>query len=151
MGSWSLQAEAVWPNGQARRVNANGTLLFRPAFAGTDGRKYVLKLTSTPEKLLVNNDAIVHISLVDADDQTLLPDTVNLVNGLPAALEVGCYGAGVTSRLFEPIRHGEYAGTIQLWVGGAWRVWADVPEQAGSVGRFFVGTLDVADAPKPKT
>lgn len=85
-GNWAVQVVADWPDGQRRGARANGPVVVQAAFAGSDGRRYLLRLATAPAEPVAGQPAIVRASFVDAESGAPLPAGVALGDGLPGQI-----------------------------------------------------------------
>lgn len=144
-GTWAVQVVAEWPDGLKRRAVLADALVVQPAFAGTDGRRYRLAVSSEPAQPRLNQPVALSATIVDVERGTPLPAGIALEGGLPDTVEVTLLGPDRGMRLI-PLRSvgwGSYAGEARLWAAGRWRVQArlgPVPDRPASI---TVGTLDV--------
>lgn len=141
--AWSVQAVAEWPDGLRRRVELRDAVFVRPSFAGSDGRMYVLDVTTVPDQPRVNEDAEVRATFVESLSGTPLPANVSLVDGLPERLELGFFGTGSSTRWFERVEHGVFGGQVRLWTSGEWRVWTALPRASGGTDTLLIGSFSV--------
>ena len=111
-----MRVEAEWADGLQRRVELQDAVFVQPSFTGTDGRTYVLQVSSDPSRPRVDEDTRLLAAFVDPDTGSPLPNTVSLVGGLPERMEAACYAQGVTIRVLSPVGHGAYVGTVRLAV-----------------------------------
>jgi hypothetical protein len=138
-GSWSVRAVAEWPDGVRRRATLEDAVVVQRAFAGTDGRRYILEVATNPAPPVVDRPAAVRLAFVDAETRAPLPAGVSIAEDLPRDAEVAFFGAGVNSEDLRRAGHGVYEGEVQLWAPGPWRVWAALrrtgkPDQSHLVG-----------------
>jgi hypothetical protein len=147
-GNWSLQVLATWnrddvPNRQARVENA---VTVQPAFTGTDGRRYIVTVTTNPAQPTVKQPATVRVAFVDAARGTPLPEAVELFGGLPTTMQANFYAngnAGFTLHDLQASGHGIYSGDIIPWASGGWRVDLGVPIGNGVTITVTVGAMRV--------
>lgn len=88
-GSWSLQVLADWgrddvPNRQTLVENA---VTVQAAFTGSDGTRYIMRVTTDPGQPTANQATAIRVAFVDAARGTPLPDGVALFGGLPPTLD----------------------------------------------------------------
>lgn len=145
-GSFTLQVVAEWPDGLRRRALLQDAVLVRPAFAGSDGRRYLLRIASEPMQPVMDQPAQVVIDVVDAKTGLALPDGVNLFGGLPPFMDATFYAdgsGGVMVRRLESVRPGAYAGAVSLFSSGRWRVLVSLGPPVSAT--FALGRLAVAE------
>lgn len=144
-GVWSVEVAAEWPEGLRRRAFLPDALTVQRAFAGTDGRRYVLRVTTDPERPAVRQEANVRAAFVDAETGAPLAFGVTLADGLPEQVRAEFFSqAGFTGRELSAVGHGVYEGTVSLWSAERWRV-AITFRLAGvsELASFVAGTLEV--------
>ncbi|HEX5505265.1 MAG TPA: hypothetical protein VFW96_21790, partial [Thermomicrobiales bacterium] len=148
-GVWNLSVVATWSDGLTRRALRGGAVTVRPAFAATDGRRYVLAIASDPAQPVVNRVATVRAAFVDAATGAPLPAGVTLVDGLPASLDVAYFAernnsqSGVSSSHLAAAGHGVYRGDANLWSAEPWRVEISLTTKDGRLITFTAGVLQV--------
>ncbi|MDQ6674244.1 MAG: lactonase family protein, partial [Chloroflexota bacterium] len=143
-GSFTLQSVAEWPDGLRRRTLIQDALVVQPAFAGSDGRRYALRVTSEPTQPALDQPAQVAIDVVDAETRAALPDGVSVFGGLPAFVDATFYAdrtGGVTIRRLDSVRPGAYAGSVNFFSPGPWRVLVSLGPPVSDT--FAAGTLTV--------
>jgi hypothetical protein len=143
-GTFTLQAIAEWPDGLRRRTLLQDAVVVQPAFAGSDGRRYLLRVSSEPTQPVVDQPARVAIEVVDAETGAALPDGVTLFGGLPPFVDATLYAdrsGGVMVRRLQPVGPGAYAGRVSLFSPGPWRVLVSFGPPVSET--FAVGTLAV--------
>lgn len=141
-GAWDLVVNAERANAPGSRATVQGAITVQPAFTGTDGRRYVLTLTTDPPKPVVNQPAAIRAAFVDARTGAPLPDGVTLQGGLPATLDAAFFGVGMQSVTLRPTGHGVYTGTRALWAAGNWTARAGFTV-GGTRYDIVAGTVDV--------
>ncbi|MHB8647070.1 MAG: hypothetical protein ACYDAR_14870 [Thermomicrobiales bacterium] len=145
-GNWSLRVLADWgsddtPNRQALIENA---VTVQAAFTGSDGNRYIVRLTTDPGQPVAKQAATVRIAFVDTVRGTPLPQGVTLFGGLPPTLDANFFEEGRYLRETLPARgHGVYSGPVTLGVSGSWRVAVDVPAGGGATKTVPVGAVQV--------
>jgi hypothetical protein len=140
-GSWSARVIAEWPDGLRRRAALEDAVVVQPSFAGTDGRRYILQVTTDPTRPVVDQLAAVRAAFVDADTRAPLPAGVTLADAMPDAVEAAFFGDGVTTEDLRPAGHGVYEGNVRVWSSGAWRVWASLHRAGVPSVSLAVGSL----------
>jgi len=149
-GSWSLRVLADWgrddtPNRQALIENA---VTVQAAFTGSDGNRYVARLTTDPGQPVARQAAMLRVAFVDAARGTPLPQGVTLFGGLPPTLNANFFAGGMYLLETLPARgHGIYIGPVTLGVSGSWRVAVDVPVGNGATNSVPVGAVQVLHYP----
>jgi hypothetical protein len=141
-GTFTLQAIAEWPDGLRRRTLLQDAVVVQPAFAGSDGRRYLLRVSSEPTQPVVDQPARVAIEVVDADTGAALPDGVSLLGDLPGFVDATFYadrGGGVMVRRLGSVGPGAYAGSVGLFSPGPWRVLVSLGPPVSDT--LAVGTL----------
>ncbi len=144
-GNLTLLAVAEWPKGLQRRTLVNNAVVVQPVFAGSDGRRYLLRVASQPAHPVLDQPAQVTIDLVDAETRAALPDGITLVGGLPPFVDATFYAdrsGGVTVRRLNAVRDGAYSGSVTLFSAGPWRVLVSLGPPISDT--FALGTLAVA-------
>ncbi|MGI8691076.1 MAG: YncE family protein [Thermomicrobiales bacterium] len=146
-GNWSLQVLADWgrdevPNRQALVENA---VTVQATFTGSDGNRYIMRVTTDPGQLTAKQVATIRVAFVDATRGTPLPQGVMLFGGLPPTLDADFFVAGVMYRLetLPASGHGIYTGAVTLGMPGSWRVEVQVPAGDGATATIPVGTMQV--------
>jgi hypothetical protein len=141
--NWTVRVEAEWADGLRRSVELQDAVFVRPSFTGTDGRSYVLQVSSEPSRPRADEETRLLVAFVELATGSPMPDGVSLVGGLPEDMEVACYAHGVTTRVLASVGHGTYGGTVRLWSPGTWQVWVSMPLADGTSASFETGSLDV--------
>jgi hypothetical protein len=123
-------------------VPPSGPLTVQPAFKGMDNHRYILKLSADPAQPVVNQEATLRATFVDADTGAPLPENVSLVDGLPAELEADLFApAGVSGRTLKSVGHGVYQGPVKLFSAQTWTVRISFTDANGKLITFASGTL----------
>jgi hypothetical protein len=120
---WSLQVDATHENAPGSRAEISGAVTVQAAFAGTDGRRYLLRLTTDPASPVAGHATTIRVAFVDAERGTPLPGGVALADGTPASLETAFYlgqSGGMTSTTLQPDGHGMYAGQLTFATASDW-------------------------------
>jgi hypothetical protein len=136
-GSFSVQSVAEWPDGLQRRTLVQDAVLVQPAVTGSDGRRYILRVTTEPAHPVVDQPVQVETSAV-------VPNSVTLFGGPPPVVDATFYAdrsGGAIVRRLDSVRHGEYVGSISLFSPGPWRVLVSLGPPVSDM--FAVGTLAV--------
>jgi hypothetical protein len=141
LGTFSVQMTAEWPDGSRRETPARDAFTVQPALLGTDGRRYILRVSSAPERPVVNQPAVVRIAFVDADSGTQLEDGTSLASGAPAFVEGSLWiSGGFTKPPLTPLGHGVYEGDMRLFLPGTWRVTVTLGAPFDS--SYTIGTVE---------
>jgi hypothetical protein len=142
-GVFTVQVTAHWADGSYRSaVPPSGPLTVQPAFKGMDNHRYILKLSADPAQPVVNQEATLRATFVDADTGAPLPENVSLVDGLPAELEADLFApAGVSGRTLKSVGHGVYQGPVKLFSAQTWTVRISFTDANGKLITFASGTL----------
>ena len=149
--AWSLQVDATRENAPGSRASIASAVAVQAAVTGSDGRRYMLRLTIEPASPLVDRVATVRGAFVDAELGTSLPDGVGLAGGTPASIDAGFFlGSGdlgqareVISVTLRPAGHGAYAATVSLDQAGGWTAQVDFAQGKRAV-YALAGTVQVA-------
>jgi hypothetical protein len=132
---WSLQVDATRTNAPGSRAEIGGAVTVQSAFAGTDGRRYLLQLTTDPTAPVAGESTTVRVAIVDADSGTPLPDGVELTGGTPASLDAAYFrGMGdpgqspleMVSTELQSTSHGVYSDHLTFDTGGSWTLQINV-------------------------
>jgi hypothetical protein len=143
--SFTLQSVAEWPDGLRRRTLVQDAVVVQPAFTGSDGLRYVLRVVSEPTQPAVDQPVQITVDVVDAETSAALPDDVTLFGGLPTFVDASFYAdrsGGVTIRRLDSVRRGAYASSVSLFSPGTWRVIVSLGPPVSDT--FAVGTLAVS-------
>jgi len=141
LGTFNVQMTAEWPDGSRRATPPQDAFTVQPALPGTDGRRYILRVTSQPAQPVADQPATVRVAFVDAESGAPLQDEMILSGGPPASVEAAFYGGGgFTKPPFTPVGKGAYEGQVRLFSPGSWRV--IVTLGAPINGTYTIGTLD---------
>ena len=81
--NWTVRVEAEWADGLRRQVEVRDAVFVRPSFTGSDGRSYVLQVSSEPSRPRADEDTRLLVAFVEPATGAPLPDDVSLVGGLP--------------------------------------------------------------------
>jgi hypothetical protein len=140
-GTFSVQVTAEWPDGSRRATPAQDAFTVQPALPGTDGRRYILRVTTVPEQPVAEQPAVVRIAFVDADSGAPFPDGISLAGGPPALVEGSFYSSsGFTRPSYTPIGGGVYEGQVRLFAPGTWRVMVTLSSPVDST--YTIGTVE---------
>lgn len=144
-GSWSLDVTVRTSGEPLRRAGIAAAVVVQPALTGSDGNRYVLRVTTDPATPAANVPFTVRAAFVDARTGAPLAKGSSLLNGEPARIDISLMptnGSGVTTATLEPAGDGSYAGTAKVWQPGRWTIQADFPGD-GINGSFPTGVVEV--------
>lgn len=88
-GRWTVDLIIDSPTGQRTIALHTGEISIGPTFAGSDGNSYLLRLSTVPETLVVDEEAVIRLRMVNADTGQRLPAGVDfnvdqpVLNGAP--------------------------------------------------------------------
>ncbi len=147
---WSIRVDATRANAPGSRATLTNAITVQAAFPGTDGRRYVLKLTTDPAQPPTGKETTVRVAFVDAEQGTPLPDSVDLTDGAPTPIDAAFFlgmgdpgqASAMTSLTLHPARHGRYEGTVTFKKAGSWSI--QINSRAGNQAiPIPAGTLQV--------
>ncbi len=148
-GPWTLTVVAERDDSFNSRAYRAATVTVLPTFDGTDGRAYVLRITTDPERPVAHQRTLFRLVFVDAETGKPLPADVTIADGSRsgaftplASFYLGVDGGATTGR-FEPVGHGVYEGHVTFWEAGTWAVEVTVRRADGSVVPVMVGAIEV--------
>ncbi len=145
-GVWAVQARAHWDAGDLpdRQATAARGVTVQPAFVGTDGVRYIARVTTDPARPVVGHPTTLRVAVVDAARGTPLPDGVTIWGGLPPTLDADFIGsAGYRLETLHASGHGIYTSTLPFATAGEWRIAVQVPLPNGIKDAVTVGTVTV--------
>ncbi len=145
-GNWSLRVVAEFPDGARRSIQLENAVTVQAAFAGTDGRRYIMLVTADPARPIARQPATVRAAFVAAESGAPLPEGVTLVDGLPDKLEAAFFArVGVTSVTLTPVGHGRYEGKATLWSVESWTARISFLAAGDRAVSFVAGVLQAVD------
>jgi DNA-binding beta-propeller fold protein YncE len=149
-GPWTLWAVAERHDAFDSRADLREAVTVLPVFTGSDGRDYLLQVTTDPERPVARQRVTFRLAFVDAETGQPLPPDVTVEDGVPsgvfaplASFFLGLHGGATTGR-FEPVGHGTYEGRVTFWDAGTWLVEVDIRRADGHVVPMMVGTIEVS-------
>lgn len=152
-GIWSLRVVAEYADGTKRSAALASGATVQASFLGSDGRRYVVRITTEPNPPLVRRPATLQVAFVDATSGAPLPAGVTLPNALPDQLQAACFASvGVTTAFLTRVAPGVYTGPVTLWATEPWRVRLDfiavLPDRSQRVTLSFeAATLNPGGGP----
>lgn len=148
-GPWTLTVVAERDDSFDSRAYRTAAVTVLPTFDGTDGRAYVLRITTDPEQPVAHQRTLFRLAFVDAETGKPLPAEVTIADGSPSGVftplvsfYLGVDGGATTGR-FEPVGHGVYEGHVTFWEAGTWWVEVSMRHADGSVVPVMVGAIGV--------
>ncbi|MCM8749489.1 lactonase family protein [Thermomicrobiaceae bacterium CFH 74404] len=148
-GPWTLTVVAERVDSFNSRAYREAAVTVLPTFNGTDGRAYLLRITTDPERPLAHQRVVFRLAFVDAETGEPLPPDVTVTEGLSseafaplASFYLGIDGGATTGRL-EPVGHGVYEGQVTFWEAGTWSVEVRMRRADGHLVPLIVGTIEV--------
>lgn len=119
-----------------------------PSFLGSDGRRYIFQLSSSPAQAAVAQEIAVRVTLVDAATLAALPEWVEIEGGLPERIEVSFLNLQIESFrrvTLEEAVHGVYEGLGVFQWEGRWQATLSfrVPGVEGPPFNVQAGELEI--------
>ena len=149
-GPWTLWVVAERHDAFDSRADLRQAVTVLPVFTGSDGRVYLLQVTTDPPRPVARQRVTFRLAFVDAETGEPLPPGVIVEEGRPsgifmplASFSLGLHGGGTTG-WFEPAGHGTYTGEVTFWDAGTWLVEVDIRQADGRVVPMMVGTIEVS-------
>lgn len=145
-GPWTLTVVAERDDSFNSRAYRAAAVTVLPTFDGTDGRAYLLRITTDPERPVAHQRVAFRLAFVDAEAGRPLPNEVTIVDGLPAGISATFYlgvDGGATTGRFEQVGHGIYEGEVQFWEAGTWSIEVGMRRAADSLVPVMVGAIEV--------
>lgn len=145
-GPWTVTVVAERDDSFNSRAYREAAVTVLPTFNGTDGRAYVLRITTEPERPLAHQRVHLRAALVDGETGEPLPDDITIADGLPAEVPATFYlgvDRGATTGRFEQVVHGIYEGEVQFWEAGTWSIEVSMRRADGSRVPVMVGAIEV--------
>ena len=147
---WSLRVDATRENAPGSRAEISNAVSVQNAFAATDGKRYVVELTTDPVQPVLDADTLVRVSLIDAESDSPMPDGVELTGGTLKSVEVAFFrgtpatgqASEMTSLTLRPAQHGSYEATTAFDATGSWEVQISL-NQNGRATSTLVGSVQV--------
>ena len=146
-GTWSLDVTVRTSGEPLRRSGIVGAVVVQAALAGSDGNRYVLRLTADPATPVAEKPFTIRAAFVDVATGAQLTKGDGLLNGEPEEIRISLMpanGSGVTTATLEPTGDGSYSGTAKVWQSGRWQIRADFRGD-GVNGSAPAGVVEVRD------
>jgi hypothetical protein len=141
-GVWDVSVISERVNEPNRRAVLTGGVTVQSAYMGTDGRRYILAVTTDPAEPRVEQQFTVSVSFRDAETGAALPEGVTVAGDMPEKMNASFFFAGVTSATLSPVAHGVYSGTATLFASGSWTAQVDFPQDGVRSGSVKVGVIE---------
>ncbi len=147
---WSLRVDATRENAPGSRAEISNAVSVQNAFAATDGKSYVVEMTTDPAHPVLESDTLVRVSLIDPASGSPMPDGVELTGGTLKSVEVAFFrgtpatgqASEMTSLTLRPAQHGSYEATTSFDATGSWDVQISL-NQDGHATSTLVGSVQV--------
>jgi hypothetical protein len=119
---WSVEVVATTQGQPNRRAGIDDAIAVQPAITGTDGRNYLLRVSTEPAEPTSGTPVTVMARFVDAETGVPLPEGVDIQGGLPSRIVATFYHGGMTSAILNEAGHGSYRGQADFFEPGDWNV-----------------------------
>ncbi|HYI15646.1 MAG TPA: hypothetical protein VEX37_09655, partial [Thermomicrobiales bacterium] len=144
-GVWSLQVVAETADEPSRFVTLSDAVVVQPALMGDDGRRYMLAVEVADPPVRAEQEALIRVTIVDAETGAPLPEGVDLAGGTPEAMtgSATLEARAVTTADLRPTGHGVYEGSYNFFAPGRWNISANFPQDGIRAGGVPAGLVVV--------
>lgn len=146
-GFWDAEVTITGVSGVSWSVTIDKVFQIVPSWEASDGRRYILDVSTDPERPTVDQEVAVSARFVEVNSGVPLPPGVDILGGFPEMIRIvfDSDGSGVANAALLVGEDGVYTGEEVFWQAGDWLITVDVRNEAGDSFDVEAGTVTVVE------